>query len=36
MPEAFSEGLEVFYDTTQRRVMARRVTRLEPVICIKG
>ncbi len=26
-PEAFSEGLEVFYDTTQRRVMARRVTR---------
>jgi ATP-dependent helicase HrpB len=26
-PEAFSQQTEVFYDTTQRRVMARKVTR---------
>ena len=26
-PEGFSDSLEVFYDSTQRRVMARRVTR---------
>jgi ATP-dependent helicase HrpB len=26
-PEGFSDATEVFYDTTQRRVMARRVTR---------
>ena len=31
-PEAFSEGVEVFYDKTLRRVMARRETRFRDLV----